>query len=457
MPGDRTLDAGATASGDGADSRMAACAAVRRRPSRAGLMMALLGSAACSPAMAQAAAQAVPGSFAISATDVMQLALFAGITGAAMLSAILLIRERGRATAENLELRERVAMLDAALQRSDALLNLKDQRVLVWFADGRKPELLGALASVAPEDRATFLAFGRWLDPRSATALDRAIARLRDEAQPFDLVIETARGDALEAQGRVAANHTVVRFLALTDARREHAGLRLEHQRLRAEHDTLLGLARSLSMPVWLRGGDGRLSWVNPAYARAVDAVDSAAAVDDQKEFLGTAAREQVAHAHLSSPVFAGELSTVVAGDRRQFAVTDYAGGDGSGGLAWDISDTAGIREELERTVRSHADTLDQLNTAVAIFDINQRLKFYNQAFQKLWELDIGFLASEPDHTLLLDRLRSRASSPSSRNGAGGRRTFSAPIAPSIRRNICGTCPTARPCASSPIRSRGAA
>ncbi|TIX03021.1 MAG: alkaline phosphatase, partial [Mesorhizobium sp.] len=56
---------------------------------------------------------------------------------------------------------------------------------------------------------------------------------------------------------------------------------------------------------------------------------------------------------------------------------------------------------------RSHADTLDQLNTAVAFFDANEKLRFFNQAFQKLWNLDSGFLHSAPDNALLLDRLRS--------------------------------------------------
>ena len=65
------------------------------------------------------------------------------------------------------------------------------------------------------------------------------------------------------------------------------------------------------------------------------------------------------------------------------------------------------IREEYERTVRSHADTLDQLTTAVAIFDSSEKLRFFNQAFQKLWDLDRAFLDSAPDNALLLDRLRS--------------------------------------------------
>ena len=89
------------------------------------------------------------------------------------------------------------------------------------------------------------------------------------------------------------------------------------------------------------------------------------------------------------------------------FAVTDFAGPDGSVGIAADVSDIEAMREEQQRTVRSHAATLDRLTTAVAIFDSEQKLRFFNQAFQKLWDLEHGFLDSAPDNALLLDRLRS--------------------------------------------------
>ena len=52
--------------------------------------------------------------------------------GAALLSAIWLIRERARTSRKMSTLRARVADLNAALQRSEALLNLRDQRVVVW-------------------------------------------------------------------------------------------------------------------------------------------------------------------------------------------------------------------------------------------------------------------------------------------------------------------------------------
>src|SRR5690606_11473708 len=150
--------------------------------------------------------------FSIRTGDVIQLALFVGITGAAILSAILLIRERARTAAENVEFRSRVAELDTALQRSEALLNTREQRIVVWSGETQKPEIVGELdVPGIPADRATFLAFGRWLAPGSAAMLERAIAGLRDGRHGFDLIIETIGGLPLEAQGRAVASHVVVR------------------------------------------------------------------------------------------------------------------------------------------------------------------------------------------------------------------------------------------------------
>ncbi|MDX8480589.1 PAS-domain containing protein [Mesorhizobium sp. VK24D] len=345
----------------------------------------------------------------VSTVEVMQLAMFVGVMGAALVSAIFLIRERARTSTQNVELRARIADINAALQRSEALLNLRDQRVVVWTSENKKAELIGSLPleSGAPDERSAFLAFGRWLMPRSAAALENAIAALRDGSKAFDLVIETQAGMPLEVHGRKSAAHVLVRFISLSETLRSQARLKIENQRLSADYDTIVGLLDALKMPTWLRGTDGRLKWVNRAYAEAVEAEGPVAAVREAKEFFGGQAREQIAEQHKSRPVFEQTLSTVIEGDRRMFAVTDFAGADGSAGLACDISAIETIRAEYERTVRSHADTLDQLNTAVAIFDTDEKLRFFNQAFQKLWDLDSGFLHSAPSNALLLDRLRS--------------------------------------------------
>ncbi|MGD9914650.1 MAG: ATP-binding protein [Rhizobiaceae bacterium] len=400
MPGANPRRTGQAPSGGGKDSS----GTWMRRGLVAGTALGTLGLAPLAHAQDGAA---LPWS--LGSLEVIQLAMFAGVMGAALLSAIWMIRERARTAAENDALRGRVADLGSALQRSEALLNLRDQRVIVWGSDNGKPELVGALPreTGVPEDRAAFLAFGRWLNSRSASALENAIAVLRSDATAFDIVVETANGIPLEVHGRKTAHNVFVRFVSLSETQQLQARLKLENQRLASEYETLLGLADALKTPFWMRGADGRLKWVNRAYAEAVEAPEPATALREAKEFLGTPARESIAQHHAQHTVFQQKLSTVVAGDRRVYAVTDFAGPEDSAGIAVDLSEADAVRAEFERTVRNHADTLDQLNTAVAIFDADQKLRFFNQAFQKLWDLETSFLDSAPDNALVVDRLRS--------------------------------------------------
>src|SRR5438128_468494 len=78
------------------------------------------------------------------------------------------------------------------------------------------------MESGAPDERGAFLAFGRWLSPRSAAALDHAIMALRERSVGFDLTLETINGAALEAQGRKTAQHVIVRFVSLSDIHRSN-------------------------------------------------------------------------------------------------------------------------------------------------------------------------------------------------------------------------------------------
>jgi len=414
MPGHAPRQAGKVDSGRNTDSGEAGPAAAGLAMGRSAVRRGLWASAAVFalvPHFAHAqetlAASLLPFSFGT--FEVIQVSMLVGVMGAALLSAIFLMRERARSAAENVTLRAKVADLNGAIRRSEALLGLRDQRLIVWNDDHRKPELLGTLPAEtgAPEERASFLAFGRWVTSRSAAALENAIAGLRERGAAFELVIEAQNGSPIEVQGRRTTAYAIVRFVSLSESRRQQARLKLENQRLSANQDTMLGLLDALNMPFWIKGKDGQLRWVNRAYAASVETGDRETAMRESKELFGAQARETIERQHATNPVFAQTLSTVIAGDRRMFAVTDFAGAEGSAGVAVDTSEIEAVRAEYERTVRSHADTLDRLTTAVAIFDEDQKLRFFNQAFQKLWELDHGFLASAPDNALLVDRLRS--------------------------------------------------
>lgn len=407
MPGERPLNAGKAVSGGHSDSRNARAGLLHRAGSKIAPLLASVSALSCSTtAHAQTLAALTPP---LEPVGIIQAAIFAGVLGSALVCAIYLIRERARTAQQNSTLRSHIADLNADLQRSEALLSLRDQRIVVWSEKDAKPKILGGLPpeSGAPEERADFMAFGRWLAPRSASVLDHATSNLRENGRAFDIVVETHKGVPFEVQGRKNAQHAFLRFVSLSEAQRTQARLTLENQRLSADFDNVMGLLDAIDLPFWIRGGDGRQRWVNKAYARAVEATGSETVIAEGKELFGTGAREAMVHHHAKEPVYSDAVSTVVGGDRRMFQVTDVAGDGNSVGMAVDISALENIRANQERTVRSHADTLDRLTTAVAIFDAEEKLRFFNQAFQKLWQLDPAFLESAPDNTLLLDRLRS--------------------------------------------------
>ncbi|WP_110032892.1 PAS domain-containing sensor histidine kinase [Hoeflea marina] len=378
----------------------------RARIASKSLRSLLAGTTALVTASAGAAEAA--SEFSVSSLEVVNFAMVIGAISAAMISAIWLIRERGKIDAENAVLRSSLADANAHVARYHALVVDRDRRIIIWEGVGLPAEFLGNLPAEtgAPQSTADFLAFGRWLDARSAAGLQQAIDQLRSSAERFDLVLETVRGHVIEAQGRVSGGRAFVRFVALSNVRAELASLKAERARLVASLDIVQTLFDVLDMPVWLRDPDGNLNWVNSAYVQAVEGADLHDVLDRKLELLGTATRERVRAAATTERPFHEKVSTVIGGHRRFLDVTDVRSGAGFAGLARDVSIEEDVREELRRTLRSHADTLDHLATPVAIFDRDQRLQFFNQAFQRLWDLDAPYLARRPDNGEFLERLR---------------------------------------------------
>ncbi|MEM9107302.1 MAG: PAS-domain containing protein, partial [Pseudomonadota bacterium] len=345
--------------------------------------------------------------------EVMNFALVIGAVSAAMISAIWLIRERGKISQDNTQLRGALADASTELARYKALIVERDRAYAIW--DGQSAaQFLGSLPPNVGAPRASrdLLAFGRWLQPASATAIERAIDSLRTHANSFDMEIETQRGHLLEAQGRISGGRAFVRLAALANVRAELASLKAEKDRLYGTVETQRTLLDAIEMPAWLRDSNGKLSWVNQAYAHAVEASDGNEAVEKNLEVLGTQVRERVRAERMLERPFFDRISTVVRGNRTFFEVTDAVSAHGSGGIAQDVTEAEAIREELKRTVNSHSETLDHLATPVAIFDGEQKLQFYNQAFQALWELDTPFLEAKPTNGELLERLRAEGRLP---------------------------------------------
>lgn len=367
----------------------------------------LLASASVLPALATPAF-AQNTTIALTADRIVILAALIGSVSFAVISAIALIRARGRAETENAALRLEVANLRTGSDRAESLLNADDQRLVIFEARGAAPSVVGDLPreAAAPADRGGFLAFGRWLVGASAADLDAGIARLRDKGEPFLLALATQTGTFVEALGRTVGGRAVVRFRDLTGDRLDLAALQSAHQHLLAESTALKASLDAVPLPVWVRARDGRLTWVNLAYALAVEAPDREAAINSGAELLDTPAREAITAIHAREARFQRRLSVVSAGNRLLYDVTDVRSEGGTAGLAVDATQIEAVQATMQRLVDFHTRTLDQLATAVAVFGPDRRLRSSNAAYRALFGLDAAFLESAPEEGVILDRLR---------------------------------------------------
>ncbi|KXG85556.1 alkaline phosphatase [Agrobacterium bohemicum] len=353
-----------------------------------------------------------------SSSETITYSLFIGVVSATLFSIVWLVRQRGNIEAETNEFKAALSEANAKISKYEALIADKSRRIVIWESSSQRAEFIGQLPpeTGVPQADHDFLAFGRWLRPASAAPLEKAIEKLRSHAQSFDLTVETQRGEVIEVQGRVSGGKAFARFVALNNLRAELANLKVERERLVSSISTFQDLLDSIEQPVWRRNSDGALTWVNHAYAQGVDARNPHEAVSEQRELLNTVTRQKIRASATPESPYHDRISTVVSGNRTFFDVVDIKTPGGSAGIAIDTTEAETVREELKRTLKSHAETLDHLATPVAIFDGRQRLQFYNQAFVSLWGVDLVLLESKPDNSELLDRLRSDGKLPEQLN-----------------------------------------
>src|SRR5262249_33418165 len=219
---------------------------------------------------------------------------------------------------------------------------------------------------------------------------------LRSEGRGFAFNLTTLHNRHVAAEGRAIGGRAVLRIKDLTGPKSELVELAADHQQLRRDIDTVGRLLEALPAPVWARDPAGRLTWVNAAYARAVDARDGADAVVRGLEILDPAARTEAAQARATDGHYEAQLPVIVAGTRRILHVIDRSAPGGSAGIGIDVTEADAMRDELGRMTDAHRRTLDQLSTAVAIFSADHQLAFYNAAYCALFGLSPAFLNSGP-------------------------------------------------------------
>ncbi|MEW9305616.1 PAS domain-containing sensor histidine kinase [Labrys neptuniae] len=377
---------------------------------RAGIFLTIM-----LPVSAALAADTVPAASGLfgnlSSADrriLAMLALFAGLLILATGLAVFYLRARNAWLKRDRAAKAEAQALAARAERAEALLMSEPQLIAVWSGTEDLPLLSGELPGVTISSSRRGLIGTGWLDYHDTRTLEEQIAALRGRGESFHMVARSRHGGYIEADGRAIGGRAVLRLRDVTGDRLELARLADRHRRASEEIEAIRSLLDEAPVPLWLRNANDKLVWVNKAYARAVDAQDENDVLSGDVELLDRPAREEANAARHDGKPFLKRVPAVVGGARRTLDVIDIPSSRGSAGMAIDVSEVETMRADIGRQIEAHVRTLDQLATAVAIFDADQHLTFYNASFAALWQLDAAFLDGRPTDSEILDRLRAQ-------------------------------------------------
>jgi len=284
-----------------------------------------------------------------------------------------------------------------------------------WAAGGAESFEAGPIQALAGTDGGFRGVVLRFVAP-DAGSIEAAVAKLRSEGTAFALTSALTTGERLDLIGRRiagqdgAAAADIVWFFDPASA----GELMAERDVARAERERLRRVLDALPLPIWRRRTDTlALIEVNRAYAQAMEA-SAGQAVAEHREIgarvLGDHGRELAERARQTQVAQSESHHIVVGGQRRlmEFTEQPLEGAQEILGFARDFTDLETMQSELARHVAAHGEVLENVAVAVAIFNAEARLSFFNSAFAQLWRLEEDWLAAEPTLDELLERLRER-------------------------------------------------
>jgi signal transduction histidine kinase len=266
------------------------------------------------------------------------------------------------------------------------------------------------------------------LTPGDAALLEGRFMDLHDHGRPFTI---TVQNQGQNRSFRIAGRHgndssDTQRFdiLWLEDATQSRHDLdRLDQaqERAGAERDRLQAAFDMLPSPAWMRNERTDLVWCNRAYARAFD-TSPATVIAEQKELpakpvrRGAAASRPTGRALAQAAMDSAGIEqchahVIIDGRRHLFQITERAlqthGHERMTlGEAADLSREEELETEYRRYTAANNELLEQLGTAIGIYDSAQKLEFFNAAYAQLWGLEDTYLNGHPRLGEVMEKLR---------------------------------------------------
>lgn len=352
--------------------------------------------------------------FKLDARKLLIIGVLTGLMTLAVVSAMSFLQATRRAKRAQSRAAEDVRRLQRDLQAAKDILLAEPQILIFWESTGEPRVVMHTLDETfgVPLEAENLLRFRGWVEPDSASELEAGLNALFQTGHAFNVMLKTTRGTYLESDGRAAGGRLILKFRDLAGRRQELAHICDQHRKLERDIAAKRTLLDAVPMPVWFRGEDQNLNWVNRSYCEAVEAKNVDEVLERQMELLEMRQRDAVNKALTNGDTYNHRLHTIIGGERRAYDAIVLPLGDESAGIAIDVAALETAKGELERHMEAHTRTLDRVSSAIAIFGPDQKLNFFNQAYVDLWQLDTKWLEGKPRDGEILDRLRAMSHLP---------------------------------------------
>ena len=209
------------------------------------------------------------------------------------------------------------------------------------------------------DDSASYVQFRAGLAVDAADQVEAARLALQRTGAAFSIPVTAPGGTACVVEGRRSAAGETVLWLVEDKA----AAARQARDEAAARAACLREMIDAIPMPVWRRDQGFAVAECNRAYA---------ATLDISREAVLAGGRELVP-ATVMRAILPNRVHVVIGGSRRLLEITEAAApGGGMIGFAVDRTEVETAQAELSRHVDAHAEVLEGIHAAVAIFGRGQ-------------------------------------------------------------------------------------
>lgn len=262
------------------------------------------------------------------------------------------------------------------------------------------------------------------LTPSDAAALEGQLTDLRQGGTSFVLEVQTeAKNKTLKItgqRGHALNGEFVYDVIWVEDVTQLYQNL-MEAKQSRdaaeAGEELYKSLLDQIDMPIWLQDKEGKLEWVNAHYTQSLDL--SLNDIIEAQKYLPVSGKKKsdVGHKTIQKAgqeaLKSGEKTVqqnhfILSGQRRLMDLhfMPTKGKEKVVGYGVDITKREEITADWDRYKETNDALLQQLHTAIAAFDADTRLEFYNAEFARLWDLEDQWLNLCPKLSEVMESLR---------------------------------------------------